>query len=57
MREIRKADIGGKNFVFTLKSHVNKKTEMYFSASSEDLMNKWIKAFEKTREILIKESI
>jgi hypothetical protein len=56
MREIRKADIGGKNFVFTLKSHVNKKTEMYFSASSEELMNKWIKAFEKTREILIKES-
>lgn len=48
-REVRKADVNGKNFVFSLEPGKNQPEEI-FAGTTEIQYNKWISAFRNIKD-------
>ena len=49
VQEVRKADIGGKQYVFKIKASPSEPEE-FFAASTESMQEKWIRAITNIKD-------
>lgn len=52
VKEVRKADVGGKEFVMALTCNAAQTQPMYLAASTQTIFDKWIKAIRSIKEAI-----